>query len=76
MAARSLYRLSGLVVLNYRGMSYPTRTMLDVQAGKACKARWVRFLQEHGQALKAGGCFKLGDPALTADLFPKFEFSP
>jgi hypothetical protein len=40
---------------------------------KACKGRWVKFLQEHGQQLKAGRRFLRDDPAITPDLFPTMK---
>jgi hypothetical protein len=54
--------------------SIPTAKHLDAAAGKTCKARWTKFLDEHGEELKKGKRFKFGDPAFTPDLFPEFRF--
>ena len=43
---------------------------LDPEITKATKARWGRFIQEHREKLRKGHRFKLGDPEITADLFP------
>jgi hypothetical protein len=40
---------------------------------KACKARWAKFLQEHGKELKTGRRFKRDDPAITPDLLPTMK---
>lgn len=45
----------------------------DVQA--AAKARWERFIRENREKLRQGHRFKLGDPEITPDLFPRgFQF--
>jgi hypothetical protein len=56
--------------------SRPTAKMLDVAAGRKCKAAWQRFLREHAEELRTGRMFVPGDTALSlADLFPKFSFT-
>jgi hypothetical protein len=46
---------------------------LSAEDAKVCKARWMKFLQEHGKQLKAGQRFKRDDPAITPDLFPTMK---
>lgn len=47
---------------------------LDADTARAAKARWTAFLKQHRQRLTEGRLFKIGDPSLTADLFPGFMF--
>ena len=37
--------------------------------------RWKQFLALHAARLKAGRRFRIGEPALKADLFPTFTFN-
>jgi hypothetical protein len=72
MTKECLNTLLGAVVENVGGYSGPSDKW-TAQDAKACKARWVKFLQEHGKRLKAGQRFKRDDPAITPDLFPTME---
>lgn len=74
MTVRCLSRLADWVIADHSTGSTPSDKMFDADQAKVIKARWQRFLQEHGKALRAGNRFPLGDPALTPDLFPHFEF--
>ena len=48
---------------------------LNAADAPALKAQWLKFLQDHAEAVTAGKRFEIGDPALTPDLFPKgFRF--
>lgn len=39
------------------------------------KTRWTRFISDNPEKLRQGHRFKLGDPEITPDLFPKgFQF--
>jgi hypothetical protein len=76
MTASALDHLANAVIADRSSSSVPTAEMLSPEEGKVIKARWLKFLQEHGKALKEGQRFKLGEPALTPDLFPKFTFRP
>jgi hypothetical protein len=44
---------------------------LSTEAGNAAAARWRRFIEENREKLRKGVRFRLGDPEITADLFPK-----
>jgi hypothetical protein len=74
MAAECLDRLANLVIADLSGYGHPSRDGLGADEGKACKQHWTKFLKEHGAELREGKRFKLGDPALTPELFPKFQF--
>jgi hypothetical protein len=69
MTQHCLSALVYTVVENVGGYSGPSDKW-TAEAAKACKARWVKFLQDHGKQLKAGRRFKRDDPAITPDLFP------
>jgi hypothetical protein len=69
MTQECLSNLLTTVVDNVGGWSGPSDKWTAADA-RTCKARWVRFLQEHGKTLKAGNRFKRDDPAITPDLFP------
>jgi hypothetical protein len=73
MTKHCLSDLLSAVVENVGGYSGPSDKWTAEDA-KACKARWLKFLQEHGKELKAGRRFKRDDPAVTPDLFPTMEF--
>jgi hypothetical protein len=47
-----------------------TAKKLDAAAIEATRVRWTRFIEEHREKLQAGHVFELGDPEITADLFP------
>jgi len=44
---------------------------LEPEVIAATRQRWSRFIQEHREQLRQGRRFKLGDPEITADLFPR-----
>jgi len=67
-----LNNLLDTVVENVGGYSGPSDKWTAEEA-KACKERWLRFLQAHGMQLKAGQRFKRDDPAITPDLFPTMK---
>jgi hypothetical protein len=60
-------------VIEYDGGRSLASDKWTAEDAKACKARWVRFLQEHGKELKAGERFERDDPAITPDLYPTME---
>ncbi len=72
MTKHCLNDLVSTVVENLGGYSGPSDKW-NAEDAKACKARWVKFLQEHGKQLKAGQRFKRDDPAITPDLFPTMK---
>jgi len=74
MTVRCLSRLADWVIADHSTGASPAEKSFAADAAKAVKARWQRFLQDHGKALRTGHRFPLGDPALTPDLFPGFEF--
>jgi hypothetical protein len=75
MTAACLRHLVSLVLSNYHGGSSPTGEMLDADAGRTCKTAWLQFLRDHGEELRKGKRFRIGDPVVPIrDLFPKFEF--
>ena len=48
---------------------------IDPDEARALKPRWKAFLQEHRAELAADHHFRIGDPPLTPDLFPRvFHF--
>jgi hypothetical protein len=72
MTKHCLRELLDAVVDKVLGYSGPSDKWTPEEA-KACKARWVKFLQEHGKKLKAGQRFLRDDPAVTPDLFPTMK---
>jgi len=72
MTRECLNLLSSWVIADQSGSS-GTGEKVDP---RAVKRRWQKFLRDHGDRLRAGQTFKLGDPALTPDLFPSIEFTP
>jgi hypothetical protein len=71
-----LERLGRWVIAGFSWRSTPREGRVDAAAAKALKERWERFLKEHGNALRDGKRFTLGDAALPPDLFPQFVFHP
>jgi hypothetical protein len=62
-----------LSVLDDNRASSPNE--IDAEAVETTRKRWRRFIQEHRKDLRKGRRFKLGDPEITADLFPPgFQF--
>jgi hypothetical protein len=52
-----------------------TTDKLDPDVQAAAKARWERFIREKRETLRRGHRFKIGDPDITPDLFPRgFQF--
>jgi len=43
----------------------------EAKAWHEIKQRWNLFLRENREAIEAGEKFKIGDPRLAPDLFPK-----
>ncbi len=74
MTGRCLGHLADDIIEGTGGRSGPSDKWTAEDA-KACKARWEKFLQEHGKELKAGRRFKHDDPAVTPDLLPTIDFS-
>jgi hypothetical protein len=70
MAANSLQQLS--TVVQARPGSWGGS--LDLGRARVLKRRWRAFLHGHSKELKAGRRFKIGDPALSAELFPREIF--
>jgi hypothetical protein len=69
MTALCLQELVYDVLKNPGGWSGPSEKWTAEEA-RACKARWVKFLREHGKELRDGKQFPRNDPAITPDLFP------
>ncbi len=76
MTVWCLSRLSGWVIADHSTGSTPAENTFDAEQAKVVKARWRQFVHDHGNALRAGKRFSVGDPALTPELFPNFEFYP
>jgi hypothetical protein len=75
MAAACLERLASIILSDLSSYSSLTAEGLDVTAGRACKATWLRFMREHGEELRVGKKFSLADPAFPRkELFPGFTF--
>jgi hypothetical protein len=72
MTPHCLRDLLSTVVENVSSWSGPSDKW-NAEDAKACKARWVKFLREHGKQLQAGQRFQRDDPAITADLFPTMK---
>ena len=73
MTPIALRHLAEMVIEDVWCSRRPTREMLDLAAGRECKALWTAFLKDHEATLRKGK-FKLGDPALKPELFPEFKF--
>lgn len=75
MAAACLGQLVGSLLSDLSTYSSPMPGQLDVAAGRACKAVWLRFLREHDHELREGKNFHFDDPILPCkELFPGFSF--
>jgi len=72
LGGKAVVRLLLAVLDDNRALS---QDKLEPETLAAIKARWSRFIQEHRQKLQKGHRFKIGDPEITPDLFPRgFQF--
>lgn len=77
MTAECLDHLATFLLTDYSVGSVPSRDMLGVETGRACKVVWLKLLEKYGKELEAGKRFSLADPPFPLeDLFPGFTFDP
>ena len=69
MGMTAIRYLSSAVVADNSGSG--SSGNVDAKAWGTIKQRWQRFLKDNREAIQAGEKFKIGDPRLSPDLFPK-----
>lgn len=69
MGMTAIRHLSGAIVADESGSSSSGNA--EAKAWHEIKQRWNLFLRENREAIEAGEKFKIGDPRLAPDLFPK-----